>query len=173
LGHADEDVVMGKRRLEGQVVKIDLKDGTCCFARVLKRPLFAFYGKLYNINDSPSLDEICILPIIFKIDVMTYAISREIWQVIGRVPLTDDLKEIPKFFKQDMMSDELFIYHEIPELAPSYQVQATYAEIQGLECAAVWDPEYVEERLRDHFAGRSDKWVEDIKITDKIRAQMN
>jgi Immunity protein 26 len=164
---------MGKRRLVGQVVKIDLKDGTCCFARVLKRPLFAFYGKLYNLNDNPSIEEICKLPIIFKIDVMDYAISREIWQVIGHASLSDDLKILPRFFKQDMMSDELFIYHEIPELAPSYQIPATYAEIQGLECAAVWDPEYVEERLRDHFAGRSYKWIEEIKMTDKIRAQMN
>jgi Immunity protein 26 len=164
---------MGKRRLVGQVVKIDLKDGTCCFARVLKRPLFAFYGKLYGLNDNPSIDEICNLSIIFKIDVTSYAITDEIWQVIGRLPLTEELKEIPKFFKQDAMNDELFIYHEITELAPHYEIPATLSEIDGLERAAVWSPHHVEDRLRDHYAGRPCKWIEEIKITDKIRAQMN
>lgn len=164
---------MGKRRLVGQVVKIDLKDGTCCFARVLDEPLFAFYEKRYGLNDDPSIEEICNLPIMFKLWVMNYVISREIWQVIGRVKLTDNLKEVPKFFKQDMMSDELFVYHGIPELAPRYEYTATYAEIQGLERAAVWSPHHVEDRLRDHFAGYPCKWIEPIKMTDKIRAQMN
>jgi Immunity protein 26 len=164
---------MGKRRLVGQVVKIDLKNGTCCYGRVLDEPLFAFYDKLYDVNDNPTLNEICDLPILFKIDVMNYAISREIWTVIGRLPLADELKEIPKFFRQDAMNDELFIHYEIPELAPCYEIPATFAEIQGLERAAVWDPEYAEERLRDHFAGHHEKWVEEIRMTDKIRAQMN
>jgi hypothetical protein len=164
---------MGKRRLVGQVVKIDLKDGTCCFARALERPLFAFYDKQFRINDNPSVEEICALPILFKLWVMTYAITDEIWQVIGRLPLTEELKEIPKFFKQDAMNDELCIYQSIPELAPSYSYSATYAEVQGLERAAVWSPHHVEDRLRDHYAGRPCKWIGEIKINDKIRAQMN
>ena len=30
---------------------------------------------------------------------------------------------------------------------------ASPSEIEGLECAAMWEPHHVEERLRDHFAG--------------------
>jgi hypothetical protein len=152
------------RRLEGQVVRIDLKDGTQAFARVLKSPLFAFYDELFTLNENPSIEEIIALPIAFKIDIMHYAITSGIWEVVGRVPLSEDLKEIPRFFKQDMMNGAISIYQEIPELAPYYEIPATLAEIEGLECAAVWDPEHVEDRLRDHFAGRPNIWVESLKI---------
>jgi hypothetical protein len=34
----------------------------------------------------------------------------------------------------------------------------------GLERAAVWEAGHVEERIVDHFAGRTNKWVEDMRI---------
>lgn len=41
---------------------------------------------------------------------------------------------------------------------------ASRQELEGLEVAAVWDPEHVEDRLRDHFSGRPNKWVESIRL---------
>ena len=55
------------------------------------------------------------------------------------------------------------IYQEVPELAPLYERLAIAEECVGLERAAVWEPEHVEDRLRDHFAGRSNRWVESLK----------
>lgn len=152
------------RRPEGQIVRIDLKDGTQAFARVLEEPLFAFYDRVYRRDESPSLEEICSLPIAFKIWVMNYAVTNSVWEVIGRVPLSPSLKEVPPFFKQDAITGAVSIYQGIPELAPHYEKPATFDEVEGLECAAVWDPEHVEDRLRDHFAGRPNKWVEQLKI---------
>lgn len=152
------------RRLEGQVVRIDLKDGTQAFGRVLEEPLFAFYDKLYRQSENPEVEEICSLPIAFKIWVMNYSITRGVWNVIGRVPLTPDLREPPKFFKQDEISGALSIYQAAPELAPHYERPASLAEVDGLECAAIWDPEHVEDRLRDHFSGRPNKWIQQLKV---------
>jgi len=36
----------------------------------------------------------------------------------------------------------------------------------GLERAAVWGPSHVEDRLRDHYAGRKNKWVESLRIKE-------
>jgi hypothetical protein len=41
---------------------------------------------------------------------------------------------------------------------------ATRAECVGLERCAVWAPEHVEDRLRDHFRGRPNKWVESLAL---------
>ena len=30
--------------------------------------------------------------------------------------------------------------------------------------AAVWDPQHVEDRLRDHFAGLPNKWVQSLAL---------
>ena len=156
-------------RHEGQIVRIDLKDGTHAYGRVLKRPLFAFYDEMYRDNQEPSLGEIIALSIAFKIDVMDYVISKGIWPVIGRAPLTPDLEEVSAFFKQDAMNGALSIYQEIPELAPTYERPATYEECLGLEVAAVWDPHHVEDRLRDHFAGRPNKWVDRPRTPEEFK----
>jgi hypothetical protein len=37
-------------------------------------------------------------------------------------------------------------------------------ECVGLECCAVWDPEHVEDRLKDHFAGIPNKWVQSMAL---------
>ncbi|WP_448115483.1 hypothetical protein [Mesorhizobium amorphae] len=40
----------------------------------------------------------------------------------------------------------------------------------GLECAAVWDPEHVVDRLRDPADGRPNKWVERLAVDqNKLR----
>lgn len=80
------------RRFEGQVVRIGLDDHSQAFARVLEEPLFAFYDKKYLRSESPNLEEICKLPIAFRLWVMNYAVTKGAWEVIGRVPLTSDLK---------------------------------------------------------------------------------
>jgi hypothetical protein len=146
------------RRAEGQVVKIPLGDGSWAYGRVLEEPLVALYDKRYLDADEPSIDEIVSLPVAFKIWVMNYAITKGGWPVIGKLPLSAELREVPAFFKQDVLNGNLSIYHALPEFAPHYERPATYEECLGLEEAAVWEPEHVEERLHDHFEGRKSKW---------------
>ena len=153
------------RWLEGQIVHIDLKDGTHAYGRVLRFPLIAFYDRQFRDEEYLSVEDIVALPIAFLISTMRYAVISGGWPVIGRVRLTPELLEVPAFFKQDAISGAISIYQEVPELAPHYERPATLAEVQGLECAAVWEPEHVEDRLRDHFAGRPNKWVELLRLT--------
>ena len=140
----------------GDIVKIDLENGTFCFGRVLEEPLLAFYD--LNVTDDPSLEEIVSSPILFKVWVMNHAITSGRWPVIGSLPLDEDLQQPVKFFKQDPISKELCIYINAEE------IPASLAECDGLERAAVWNPEHVEDRLRDHYAGVPNQWVESLKI---------
>jgi hypothetical protein len=151
-----------QKRQEGQVVEIALSENRKSFARVLHEPLLAFYDKQYDSLADPTIDEITAFPIAFKICVMNSAITKSRWKVVGTLPLTPDMRVQPMFCKQDIISKKLSIYHEIPELAPSYERHASIEECIGLETAAVWAPEHVEDRLRDHFLGRPNKWVENL-----------
>jgi hypothetical protein len=76
---------------------------------------------------------------------------------IGNRPLEHDMIAEPVFFKQDPINNRFFKYYE------STTVAATRQECLGLERAAVWEPEHVEDRLRDHYAGVTNKWVESLK----------
>ena len=145
-----------QKRNEGDFIKIKLTDEHFCFARVLKEPLIAFYD--IKTNTDISLDEISTLPIVFKIWVMNNAITTNRWQVIGHKELEDELKKPAIFFKQDPISKSVFLYSD------SIETPAVYEQCVGLERAAVWSPEHVEDRLLDHFDGKTNKWVDSLKL---------
>lgn len=152
------------RRKNGQVVYIDLGNNNHAYARVLDSPSFAFYDRQFDKDETPDLNEILNLPVAFVVWVIDYVFKEYRWPVIGWVDLEAALTQPKKFWKQDPYTNEIHIYQRVPELAPLYERPSTYQEARSLECAAVWDPEHVEDRLRDHFAGQQNKWVESMKI---------
>jgi hypothetical protein len=91
---------------------------------------------------------------------MNYAIKKGLWPIVGHVPSEDQLKAPPRFI-QDALNKDRFEIYEDGKIRPS-----TRGECSSLECTAVWDPEHIEDRLRDHYAGRKNKWVESMKIKD-------
>jgi hypothetical protein len=143
-------------RKVGDVVKIDMGDGSLCFGRILEEPLMAFYD--FKVRGVPNIAEIVSKRILFKIWVMNHAITSGRWPVIGSSPLPKELQQPVTFFKQDPISKEVSLYVNAQE------VPATREQCKGLERAAVWDPEHVEDRLRDYFAGVPNQWVESLKI---------
>ncbi len=149
---------MPKKKLRqiGDVAAIDLGEGWGSYARVLREPLFAFYD--VRSKKEPDIDEIVDRPVLWRLMVMNYAVTNGRWPVIGSRPLEEELEIEPTFFKVDPISKQLSLYRNGREWP------ATREECRGLERAAVWDPEHVEERLLDHFAGRSNRWVEDMAL---------
>lgn len=145
---------MDKKRQQwrqGDIVKIPLDNNEWGFGRVLESPLMAFYD--YKSIDIPPLEEIVSKPIAFKTWVMKYAITKGDFSVIGYIPLSPELLEPPLFFMQDPLNGKLSTTYDGGE-----RWAATRSEIEGLERAAVSDPEHIVDRLNDHFAGLPDRW---------------
>ncbi|HEX2060188.1 MAG TPA: immunity 26/phosphotriesterase HocA family protein [Thermoanaerobaculia bacterium] len=147
-----------QRRREGDLVAIDLRDGTQAFARVLKEPLMAFYDLRVGNGETPDLQEILTRPILWKIWVMNHAMTSGRWKVLAHIPLEQSLQREPAFFKQDPLSGEVTLYRSQTEYPSSAE------DCEQLERAAVWEPEHAEDRLRDHFAGRPNQWVESLRV---------
>jgi hypothetical protein len=140
----------------GDIVEVGLGGGEWAFGRVLKKPLMAFYN--LKAAQPPPIESIVAAPVAFKVWVMNYAITDGDWSVIGHAPLTSDLEEAPAFFKRDPISHKLSIY-----FGRGIERPASLKEVEGLECAAVWEPEHVADRLKDFFAGRPNKWVDSMR----------
>ncbi|RVU83481.1 hypothetical protein EOL70_16565 [Leucothrix sargassi] len=88
------------------------------------------------------------------------AFNKSRWLKTGKQPIASDLaKEIPRF-KKDIISGELSIYIN------NSDKPASLKECKDLECAAVWDPEHVEDRLRDHCGNKENKWVKSLALTN-------
>ncbi|HEY1561875.1 MAG TPA: immunity 26/phosphotriesterase HocA family protein [Caulobacteraceae bacterium] len=151
------------RRRPGQFIEIDLGNGARGFGRVLCEPEFAFYDLIATSAPPPPLDELGAKPIAFRLWVMNRAISSGRWKVIGATALPDELIAPAVYFKQDPFTGKLAIYSAALK-PPTYERPATRRECEPLERAAVWDPEHVEDRLRDHFAGQPNNWVRSLQL---------
>lgn len=143
------------KRAEGDVLRVDLGGGWNAYARVLVEPLLAFYD--LRVEVEPAIEDILSSPTAFKIWVANSAITGGRWPVIGRRDLEGD-EPRQWFCKEDPVSKRLSRYSEGEE------VVTTFEECNKLERAAVWEAEHVEDRLRDHFAGQPNKWVESLRL---------
>ena len=146
------------RNKEGKVCAIPLESGHYAFCRALAFPLVEFYDvlseKILNIEQLKNR------PILFRVWVMKYALTERRWKTIGRLPLNESDKITPWFCKQDP-DGSIYLTQDGAEEKP-----ASLEDCATLEYAAVWDPEHVEDRLRDHFSGKSNKWVESLRPKD-------
>ncbi len=136
----------------GDFIRVVLPDGGLVFGRILRDPLIAFYDM--KTDSTPSLDEIESAGVLFKIWVMNKAVSSGRWSVIGNKELRPDLLVEPRFFKQDPISKKFYIHGSKTADEP-----VSPEECVGLERAAVWSAEHVEDRLMDHFNGVECRWV--------------
>jgi hypothetical protein len=140
----------------GNVLAIQLESGRYAYGRVIELPLVAFYD-LSSALCLP-VTQVVAARIAFQVWVMKYAVGNKHWRVIGNVPLEPHLLEQPTFFKQDPINGKLSLYRQNVERPASLE------ECIGLERAAAWDPEHIESRLSDHFAGIPNKWVESLRL---------
>lgn len=152
---------MGVRRREGDVLKIALGDGRHSYAQVSGDPLVVFFEGAFT-DDLP-LSRVPQLSVLFRIWVQDDAIKKGVWPVLGNEPLTPENAAEPFFYKQDDISGALSLYHSSFS-DTGWERPSSATECEGLECAAVWDAEHVEGRLRDHYAGLPNQWLQALKI---------
>lgn len=145
------------RRIQGNVIAIPLSDGHYGYGRILREPMIAFYD--LRSSEILPVDTVLSSSIAFTVFVMNYPISEGHWQVIGSAPLESGLLKEPLFFKKDPINGALTIYRD----SSGEEVPATKEQCADLECAAVWNPDHIIDRLQDHFAGLPNKWVHGIR----------
>lgn len=154
-----------QQRTEGAIIEIPLGRGRRAFGRLLYEPLVEFYDLEIRDSDPIDLERIIDAPVAFTIYVMNSAVTTGRWSKVGKVPLTDaERVTVVRFSKEDAMTGELSIYWEDPLSDEVHDIPASREECEELEPAAVWSAEHVEDRLRDHFDGRVNKWVESMRL---------
>lgn len=144
------------RRQAGDVVEISLDThGLVAYAVILESPKFA----VFDGREVSSVEEALKRHPMFYVSVMHRAVTSGRWTVIKVKPdVVPALKALPTFI-QDPIHREKFQIYERGTMRP-----ATRAECEPLERTAVWDPEHVEDRIRDAYAGLENKWLRSLQI---------
>lgn len=154
-----EEVHAFYRAHEGEFVAVPL-DGEYAFLRIARKARFALYG--FKAATIPPLEEIEKHRILCILGGSPEAMASGHWRVIGRKPLEPALLMPVKYFRHPQGSVYVDIYKE-GEFKP-------YAgeDLTKLECLAAWEPRHIEERLRNHIAGRPDLGTERSKVPREL-----
>jgi hypothetical protein len=135
-------------------VRISLDSENFAYAQMLNAPEYAFFDAR-DLGGSTA-QHVAIRPVIFRLWVMRTAHGSGRWQKVGDAPIQAMLERPALRFNQDPVDPRVIVLTEDGFSGP----RVTVKECQGYERAAVWDASHVEDRLRDYFAGTSNKWVE-------------
>ncbi len=147
-------------RKEGAFFEIVLSNGKFSYGRVLPKANYAFYD-IYEDQRLTDIKEIETREILFIISVYKFAITKNRWKQIASKELESKLQTLPLKFIEDILHPGNFELYN-PNTGKTDSV--TKDKCLGLERAAVWEPEHVEERIIDYFERRPNKWVEQLKL---------
>ena len=147
---------------EGAFIEIPLRNGMFSYGRILGKAAYAFYD-IYSDSKVVDITSLQSKKVLFIVGVYNHGITKNRWKTIGVLELEQGVKKIPLAFIQDSIEPNKFKLYDpnTGEIKP-----ATKSQCIGLECAAVWEPEHVEDRIVDYYEGRPNKWFESLKIKD-------
>jgi hypothetical protein len=138
----------------GALVTVPLGNGYHSYAQMLERPEYAFFDCRTKVE--MSAEAIVARPVLFRVWVMRYAYSKGRWQKVGMAAVAAALEQpVVRYIQDSVRPQDIRLHFDDGRSGPLVSV----ADCEGLECAAVWDPEHVEDRLRDHYAGVPNDWV--------------
>jgi hypothetical protein len=146
-----------QRRIVGAVLAVPLAGKRVCIALTLPEADFAFFGP-EAVQDATT-DKLFTHRKLFRVAVHKSAWSTGRWQRVAKLAVPSALLVPEPKFIQDTLNPNKFELYVGGQISP-----ASREDCVGLECAAVWDPEHVEQRLQDHLAGVPNTSVEGLRI---------
>lgn len=150
---------MKQKRILGAVLSISLGNSKIAYARVVKDASYAIYDL---ISDTLlAIDEVVKHEILFIVAVYDDVVISGRWKIIGQMKLEDNLLKLPLKFIQDELDPNKF---ELYDPNTGDIRNAKREECLGLERAAVWEAEHVEERIMDNYMGKTNVWVEQLSL---------
>jgi Immunity protein 26 len=147
-----------QKRIEGARFIVPVGDNEYCFGKIGKFSKYFFYDFKLNADLPIVIESIFEHRVIFHILVDKDAITSARWPILDIKELSSTELLPTSTFIQNSITKEISIYTE-GNIRP-----ATISECIGLERSASWSADHVEDRLRDHFNGVPNKWVESLKL---------
>jgi hypothetical protein len=139
-----------KRRV-GQIVRINLYNGYFAYGYEINHGDVAVLDII--TSDRMSTVDIVKHSRLFTVSIFDIRFAK--WKKISYVDLEVSQRKRPDKFIQDPIDLSLQIMDDEGEAR-----SATFEEVQGLERVTVWDNHHVEQRIRDHFANKTNIIVE-------------
>lgn len=136
---------------EGAILEINIENQYYVYAQILLKGLgYAFF----DFKSENKLLDFSILHksrVLFIVMVYNDVITQGKWQKVGKLDVREDLRVQPMKFIRDVLNPDKFRLYD-PNTG--VMMPATKEECKGLEVAAVYEAEHIEQRISDYYAGR-------------------
>jgi len=137
----------------GDVFYFQIENGNFCYAQVLEEPECAFFSLE---SKKPDCAESAIVSnLLFR--AWVHKSSYKQWSKACNFPVAASLAEKIPRFKKNALNGRPSIYIDGKE------TPATFDEVQGLECAAVWEHEHIISRISDQLSGKGNSWLASLQ----------
>jgi hypothetical protein len=143
--------------IQGSILEINIKNQYYTYAQILDKGGYVFF----DYNSEKRLTDFSVLedkPILFIICVYDDVIKQGHWPIVGKMNIRKNLNTQPMQFIQDALHPDRFEFYN-PNTGES--TPATREKVKGMERAAVWEANHVEDRIRDYYNGVPCIWLED------------
>src|SRR5262249_5691470 len=145
-----------QQRTVGAVVKIPFDGKWFTYGQILDDAEVVVFDARSDCE--LPIEEITKRSMICRVAMSYHAITKGRWLKVGKAPINEVLKTpVPRYIQDILRPDQFNIYCD-GKIRP-----AAREECIGLEHAAVWEPEHVEERIRDHYSGKQNRWVDVLR----------
>lgn len=151
----------GIRRKIGDVFRIPLSEGVYAYGQAVNKTVEVFFDYTDD-GFSTNVEQVLKTRPLFKLCVDRYVLAKGYWKIIGRYPVDPNLSSYGDVFMYNSLTKQYSIFRD-----GIGQIRATWEEIKDLECLSSWGHGAAEQRLKDHFAGRPNWFVESSKSRDQ------
>ena len=130
----------------GSIVEIPVEGNYYVYAQILP------FGNcaVFDYRCKRQLTDFSVLnssSVLFVVTIYDYIITKGLWEKVGKIPIRKELESIRNNYMYDKYTNQFSLYNEMTgEITPS-----TKAKARGLERAAVWAENHVEDRIRDYY----------------------
>lgn len=152
-------VLKKQKRVRGSILEIKLDNGMYAYAQDLDVDILFF--DIYLASPINDIKVLMNKQPLFFLGVYNDVITQGKWLKVGSLPIKSEYENVPLKFIQDSINPSNF---ELYNPNTGEILSATKEQCEGLECAAVWESEHVEDRIKDYYSGRVNQWVEQLKI---------
>ena len=143
------------RKKIGMVFRIPLNENNSyAYGQVATEVDNIFFDHQDVENQWTPIDDILQKPVIFVATVDRYVLKEGLWEVLGVWPVDPKNQEYPETYGYDRLNKRYFFYCANKKKGNIDKVPCTLEETYGHEMLASWGHGSIEQRLRDHFAGR-------------------
>ena len=147
----------------GAILEIKIENQYYVYAQILNKGHgVAFFD--FKINEK--LTDLSVLETaktLFILTVYDNVITNGHWLIVGKLGIRNEFKKLPMKFIQDKLNPKHF---ELYNPDSGKITKATKEQCIGLERASVWAANHVEDRIRDHYLGVTNVWLQHQKIKE-------